>query len=453
MKLLSLKAKLTLLYTLLMTAVVCAVFAILFSFSNQEILTGVGSQLEERVADARGDLFCTEGTLEIDSDFLELKDGIYLSLYNTNGVFLYGKIPYGFKNTIPFEDGNVRKIQNGNTQYYVLDMIYDIPDYGITDIRGIVSVSAAEKTFLLTIRFALILLPLIVIATAALGYFMTKRTLRPVDEITRTVQAIRKDSDLSRRVSLRKGNDEIYRLAATFDSMLAQLEESLMRERQFTSDVAHELRTPLSTMTLLCENLLFEETLSESVRKDILLLQKKVAGLSRMVSQLLILSRADRGQAKIELEHLNLSELAVLACEEVRDIASSKNISVLTNIEPDLFISGDETLLIRFFLNLLKNAVSYGNSNGQIRVTLKKSAADSGQITGSISDNGIGISTSDLPHIWERFFQADPSRSETESSGLGLSMVAWIIKEHRGEITVKSTLGKGTTFTFFFPAD
>lgn len=453
MKLLSLKAKLTLLYTLLMTAVVCAVFAILFSFSNQEILTGVGSQLEERVADARGDLFCTEGTLEIDSDFLELKDGIYLSLYNTNGVFLYGKIPYGFKNTIPFEDGNVRKIQNGNTQYYVLDMIYDIPDYGITDIRGIVSVSAAEKTFLLTIRFALILLPLIVIATAALGYFMTKRTLRPVDEITRTVQAIRKDSDLSRRVGLRKGNDEIYRLAATFDSMLAQLEESLMRERQFTSDVAHELRTPLSTMTLLCENLLFEETLSESVRKDILLLQKKVAGLSRMVSQLLILSRADRGQAKIELEHLNLSELAVLACEEVRDIASLKNISVLTNIEPDLFISGDETLLIRFFLNLLKNAVSYGNSNGQIRVTLKKSAADSGQITGSISDNGIGISTSDLPHIWERFFQADPSRSETESSGLGLSMVAWIIKEHHGEITVKSTLGKGTTFTFFFPAD
>lgn len=332
-------------------------------------------------------------------------------------------------------------------------MIYDIPDYGITDIRGIVSVSAAEKTFLLTIRFALILLPLIVIATAALGYFMTKRTLRPVDEITRTVQAIRKDSDLSRRVGLRKGNDEIYRLAATFDSMLAQLEESLMRERQFTSDVAHELRTPLSTMTLLCENLLFEETLSESVRKDILLLQKKVAGLSRMVSQLLIISRADRGQAKIELEHLNLSELAVLACEEVRDIASSKNISVLTNIEPDLFISGDETLLIRFFLNLLKNAVSYGNSNGQIRVTLKKSAADSGQITGSISDNGIGISTSDLPHIWERFFQADPSRSETESSGLGLSMVAWIIKEHHGEITVKSTLGKGTTFTFFFPAD
>lgn len=329
MKLLSLKAKLTLLYTLLMTAVVCAVFAILFSFSNQEILTGVGSQLEERVADARGNLFCTEGTLEIDSDFLELKDGIYLSLYNTNDVFLYGKIPYGFKNTIPFEDGNVRKIQNGNTQYYVLDMIYDIPDYGITDIRGIVSVSAAEKTFLLTIRFALILLPLIVIATAALGYFMTKRTLRPVDEITRTVQAIRKDSDLSRRVGLRKGNDEIYRLAATFDSMLAQLEESLMRERQFTSDVAHELRTPLSTMTLLCENLLFEETLSESVRKDILLLQKK----------------------------------------------------------------------------------------------------------------------------WQDFFQADPSRSETESSGLGLSMVAWIIKEHHGEITVKSTLGKGTTFTFFFPAD
>ncbi len=452
MKRFSLKTKLTLLYTLLMTAVVCAVFVVLFSFSNQEILTGVSSQLEERVADARSDLSYAAGALEIDSDFLELKEGIYLSLYNTNGVFLYGKIPYGFENNVPFEDGNVRKIQNGNTQYYVLDMVYDIPGYGITDIRGIVSVSAAEKTFLLTIRFALILLPLIVIVTATLGYFMTKRTLRPVDEITRTVQAIQKDNDLSRRVDLGKGNDEIYRLAATFDSMLMQLEEGLMRERQFTSDVAHELRTPLSTMTLLCENLL-EETLSETVREDLLLLQKKVAGLSRMVSQLLTLSRADRGQANIEREHLNLSELAVLACEEVRDAASSKKISVLTDIESDLFVSGDETLLIRFFLNLLNNAVSYGNPGGEILITLKKADTDNRQITGSISDNGIGISDSDLPHIWERFYQADPSRSESESSGLGLSMVAWIVKEHHGEITVKSTLGKGTTFSFFFPED
>lgn len=270
----SLKTKLAALYTLLMTSVVCMIFAILFSFSNNEILTGVGSQLEERVADALDEIQYDGEHLEIDSDFLELENGIYLSLYGTDGSFLYGKIPYGFDNSAPFEDGNVRKVKNGDTQYYILDRISQISGYGVVDIRGVASITAAEKSFLLTVRLSLILLPLIVIITAILGYFMTKRTLRPVDQMTRTVQAIQTDGDLSRRVSLGKGNDEIYRLASTFDNMLAQIEDSMLRERQFTSDVAHELRTPLSTMTLLCDDLLTHEPLDPSVQEELLLLQR-----------------------------------------------------------------------------------------------------------------------------------------------------------------------------------
>ena len=275
----SLKTKLTALYTTLMTAVVCMILAFLFSFSNKEILTGVGRQLEERVSDSLDDIRFDGEYLEVDSDFLELKNGIYLSLYATNGNFLYGKIPYGFDNSLPFENGNVRKVKNGDTQYYALDLVYEIPGYGVVDIRGISSITAAEKSFIMTVRLSLILLPLIVVITAILGYFMTKRTLRPVDQITRTVQAIQADGDLSRRVSLGKGNDEIYRLASTFDSMLAQIENSMVRERQFTSDVAHELRTPLSTMTLICDNLLSDNHLEASTREDLLLLQKKVHGL------------------------------------------------------------------------------------------------------------------------------------------------------------------------------
>ena len=155
MKYLSLKAKLTLLYTLLMTSVVCIIVIILFSFSNQEILTGVSSQLEERVAEARSDIQYTNGALDVDSDFLELEDGIYLSLYSLDGTFLYGKIPYEFDNSVSFEDGNVRKIHSENTQYYVLDMQYEIPGYGFVTIRGISSITAAERSFLMTIRLSL----------------------------------------------------------------------------------------------------------------------------------------------------------------------------------------------------------------------------------------------------------------------------------------------------------
>lgn len=447
----SLKTKLTALYTLLMTSVVCMIFAILFSFSNNEILTGVGSQLEERVADALDEIQYDGEHLEIDSDFLELENGIYLSLYGTDGSFLYGKVPYGFDNSAPFEDGNVRKVKNGDTQYYILDRIFQISGYGVVDIRGVASITAAEKSFLLTVRLSLILLPLIVIITAILGYFMTKRTLRPVDQMTRTVQAIQTDGDLSRRVSLGKGNDEIYRLASTFDNMLAQIEDSMLRERQFTSDVAHELRTPLSTMTLLCDDLLTHEPLDPSVQEELLLLQKKINGLSHMVSQLLMLSRADQGRAKLEPESLNLSELAQMACEEAKEYASKKQIAVEYQIAPQLYMVGDETLLIRFFMNLLNNAVSYGKENGHIWVTLQQDTESPHLINGSVKDDGIGIREDDLPHIWERFYQADTSRTESENSGLGLSMVDWIVKAHHGKIAVESTFGEGSSFTFCFP--
>ncbi len=451
MKCLSLKAKLTVLYTVLMTSVVCIVVAILFSFSNQEILSGVGSQLEERVADAISEIHYRQGSLEIDSDFLELEDGIYLSLYSSDGHFLYGKVPYAFDNSVTFEDGNVRKIQGTDTQYYVLDMIYDIPEYGVVDIRGVSSITAAERSFLLTIRLSLILLPLLVIVTAVLGYFMTKHTLKPVDKITRTVQAIQKDRDLSRRVSLGNGKDEIYRLAQTFDHMLEEVEKSLLREQQFTSDVAHELRTPLSTMTLLCETILDRKDLEPSLREDLLILQKKIHSLSRMSSQLLMLSRADQGRAKIEQERIDFSDLALITCEEARENAIHKHISLDMDIEPDLFIMGDETLLIRFFINLLNNSISYGKANGHIFVSLHRSKEYPTKIEGFIKDDGIGIAAKDLPHIWERFYQADTSRTENESSGLGLSMVDWIVKVHHGTIRAESELGQGTTFFFSFP--
>lgn len=131
-----------------------------------------------------------------------------------------------------------------------------------------------------------------------------------------------------------------------------------------------------------------------------------------------------------------------------QDADSASAISIETQIERDLYILGDETLLMRFWMNLLQNAITYGRSGGHIRVTVQKGI---GRIEGSILDDGIGISEEDLPHIWERFYQADTSRTRENSSGLGLAMVKWIVKEHGGEITVRSRIGEGTEFSFWFP--
>lgn len=138
-------------------------------------------------------------------------------------------------------------------------------------------------------------------------------------------------------------------------------------------------------------------------------------------------------------------------CKEAKEYASKKQITVEYQIAPQLYMVGDETLLIRFFMNLLNNAVSYGKENGHIWVTLQQDTEAPHLIKGSVKDDGIGIREDDLPHIWERFYQADPSRTESENSGLGLSMVDWIVKAHHGKITVESTFGEESIFTFCFP--
>ena len=180
------------------------------------------------------------------------------------------------------------------------------------------------------------------------------------------------------------------------------------------------------------------------------MLYGKVRYLTQIIAQLLILSRVDQGRAKVARERVNFSELTQIAVEEAAERAKEKNITVLADISEGLMLLGDETLLIRFWMNLLNNAIAYGRDGGQIRVSLR---AWGDEITGEIRDDGIGISEEALPHIWERFYQEDASRTGSSSSGLGLSMVQWIVKEHGGNIRVSSRKGEGSCFYFTFPAN
>lgn len=452
MRRLSLKVKLTLLYTILMTAMTCSVLALLFSLSGKELLAGVQGQLEQRVSEAGEDIEWDDGKLRFDADLLSLEYGVYLSVYDADGYLLYGKVPYGFDNSALFEDGTVREYSADGTDFYLMDLFYQVKDYGSVVIRGVASITDAEASFRFAIRLAAILMPLLTVLTAVTGYLMTRRTLRPVSRVTETVRQIQTDGDLSRRVSLGKGNDEIYRMADTFDRMLDQIEESFQREQQFASDASHELRTPVAEMLLQCEELLQNDALDEQTRGGVAFLRQKSVHLSQIISQLLFLTRADQGRQKLTMERLDFGELTAMVCEEAQSLAqdadSGSRITIETQIGRDLYILGDETLLMRFWMNLLQNAIAYGRPDGHIRVTVQKGI---GRIEGSILDDGIGISEADLPHIWERFYQADTSRTRENSSGLGLAMVKWIVKEHGGEISVRSRIGEGTEFTFWFP--
>ena len=458
MKRLSLKIKLTLLYTFFMVLATCAVLAILLSLSNREILAGAQSRLERRVQDSADDVTLEDGGLRVDSDFYSVTKDVYLSLYTEDMYFLYGRVPYGFDVQPEIADGRTRRIAEGNTDWYVYDMSFRLAEDYTVYLRGITSVTDAEASFGVTIRFAVILFPLMALVTAVIGYRFTRRTLLPVKQITRTVQKIRADADLSRRIGLkapegreRRNRDEIYGLASTFDDMLEELEEVFQREKQFTSDVSHELRTPISVILAQCAECLEDEGLTARQREQLLLIERKAKDMAGMISQLLFLSRADQGRQPLQREPVNVSELTLMTAEEQQLLADAegRGVRISCDAGSDITACVDETLFIRLLVNLISNAVSYSRPNGKVTVSL--SCAD-GEIKGTVRDNGIGISEEDLPHIWERFYRADASRQPGGHSGLGLSMVKWIAEAHGGSVEAESRLGEGSTFTFHMPA-
>ena len=448
MKKLSLKTRLVLLHTGVTTAAVCMVLALLFSLSSHEILSNVQNQLEERVSGSFDLVEYEHGRLDYDSELLELKNGIYLSIYEGDGELLYGKIPYGFPYDLKFQDGSIRTVSSSGVDYSVLDMTFPVEGYGTLMIRGIVSVSDAEQGFRYTLRLALILLPLLVVLSAVCGYFLSRRALSPVSRITETVRRIQRENDLSGRIRLGPGRDEIYTLACTFDSLLETIEESVKREKQFTSDVSHELRTPVSVIQMQCEALLGRDDLNEAAKREVEIIAGKARSMSDMISQLLLLSRADQGRARVQYEVLDFSGLAEAAAEEFGTLASERGIRLHAEIQPDLSVQADQTLILRMMGNLLQNAVTYGKDGGDVWFHVDR-AGESIRLI--IRDNGIGISEEALPHIWERFYQADPARGGSGGSGLGLSMVQWIVRIHHGEIQVESRLGEGTVFTVWLP--
>lgn len=437
-------------YSFFMVLVTCICLAILFSLSGKEILTSAQMHLRERVQESADEIELEDGEFEIDSDFYSLDNNVYLALYDTGGDFLYGKVPPGLEQAPQFEDGKIQTVKSGTEQWYVYDVQYEMENGQEFYIRGVVSVTETQKEFLIAVRFAVILLPLTVILTVLIGYRLIRRTLLPVRQMTETVQEIQKDGDLSRRigVSQETGKDEFYQLAGTFDGMLESLEQAFRRERQFTSDVSHELRTPVSVILAQCEASLNRTDLSEEQRKEILLIRKKAGEMSQMISQLLLLSRADQGRQQLNKEEINISELTEIIVEEQKMLAQRRKIEVHTEIEPDITGYLDESFYIRMLDNLISNAVSYGKEGGNIKVTLHQIPSG---VRGTVEDDGIGISRDDQVHIWERFYRVDASRTGKEDgshSGLGLSMAKWIAQAHGGNVRVESELGKGSCFTF-----
>jgi heavy metal sensor kinase len=294
------------------------------------------------------------------------------------------------------------------------------------------------------------LIPAVVAIASAGGYWLSGRALKPVDDITEAARSIG-IGNLSQRLVIPQTGDELQRLSETWNSMLGRLENAVTRLTRFTADASHELRTPLAIIRTTAEIAGRMPRPAESYRAALDQIVLESESMTKLVEDLLFLARSDADNLDIPKSVLDLEQVMNDACMSMRSIAGSKNVSLHFPVAGKaIFVIGNEPALRRLILVLLDNAIKYSPSGGAVQLNLRMSRQ---QARLCIEDHGTGILTSELPHIFERFYRAASGRNLPRAgSGLGLSLAADIARHHGATIEVNSTPGKGSTFTVLFPA-
>lgn len=310
------------------------------------------------------------------------------------------------------------------------------------------SMESVEQTLNRLLLVLLVTMPVALAVSLAGGWFLAGRALRPVDAITLAAQRIA-GGDLTQRLNVPPSVDEIGRLASTFNNMIARLETSFRQIRQFSSDASHELRTPLTVMKGETELALRRPREAGDYTVVLESNLEEIDRMTRIVDELLFLSRADMGEVKMEHLPVSLESLLEDIYRQASLLGQERGIQVVLGTMAEAVVHGDELRLRELFLNLMDNAVKYSSPGGTVEMNM---TAASGHAKVSITDHGIGISPEDLARIFDRFYRTDDARAHTKKgTGLGLAICAWIAESHNGRIEVQSEPGKGSTFTVILP--
>ncbi len=292
-------------------------------------------------------------------------------------------------------------------------------------------------------------LPLIVALAIGGGYLLMRRALHPVDEIRQKAAQIT-SRNLGERLPVVHTGDELERLAVDLNRMIERLETSFHQVNRFSADASHELRTPLTVLQGELESMARSSSnLPIEIRDTIGSALEETQRLAKIVENLLAISRLEAGEARKQLERLDFAELARSTADQMRLLAEEKNIHLDCNGAEHVEVDADPARLKQVVVNLLDNAIKYTPERGKVSISVVKQ--DSRAVL-EVEDNGIGISTDDLPHVFERFYRADKARSrQMGGTGLGLSIVRSICLAHGGRVTVNSTEGRGSLFRVELP--
>lgn len=432
----TLKKKIVIWYTAWMAVIAVVVAVTIVATSDILARRQAYNDLIEGVHDALGDMRGRGGRIDLD-EVDEFDDGIYYQVFDESGMMVKGSELDGVP---PAPSVSSAVLQQAG--WYVYSQEQD--GYAV---RGLMRSSQTVSYISALELISLILLPVVIALSALGGYFITRRNFRPVDRMIETADRISQSADLSSRINIESGNDEIHSLAASFDRMIDRLDEAFRKEKQFTSDVSHELRTPLSVINAECEYALRHSSDNSTLVQALESIKDQNGRMTRLTAQLLMLARSDQDRLTLKLSVFDVSQSAVTVLESFRPQFEEKGITAQSECTAPLMVKADEDMITRVIINLVSNAVQYSRENGHIWI--RTYLEDDGRPAFSVKDDGIGIAEENQQAVFDRFFQEDSSRTGS-SCGLGLSIVKAIAKAHGASVSLISRQGEGSEFIFTF---
>lgn len=359
--------------------------------------------------------------------------------------------------TLPTSFGALEQALQGETVYETVENVkprirmVTIPILERKKVTSIVQVGTSLEDFDETMKrlflILIISIPTSISVTTVLGYFLAKKALRPVDQIRRTAVKI-SSSNLDERIDIGGRRDELSRLAKTFNEMISRLKDSFQRVNQFSIDVSHELKTPLTIIKGQTEVALRKDRTPDDYRGILSSNLEEVNRMNRIIEDLLLISKADSKNVVLNTEDIAIRDLIAGVCVDMKVFAENRGIELAVKELDDVRLKGDELKLRRMLLNIIENGIKYTPDGGRVEVS---SSLNNGCVEINIKDNGSGIPEDDLKYIFDRFYRGDKSRKRQSGSGLGLSISKWIAEAHNGVIKAESRTTEGSSFTIKLP--
>jgi heavy metal sensor kinase len=455
----SLKSRLTLLYVAILGSILIAFGASIYFTVRRELL----DDFEENVRrQARGfakvcfqdfERVQRKETIPLDSYVQEL--GATAGVYDKSGTPLYVSPdrPPAFDRARLSPGGSLRQTIGSRDYRFVVETARDPDGTEYHVVFGLQEERVGRRLERMLLFFA-IFIPALLLIAWYVGRVFVRGALSPVDTLRKRAESIQR-SNLSQRVPIPTTRGEIRDLAITLNDMLGRLERAFDQVNAFTSNASHELKTPLANLRSEIELALEGDPDVATYQRLLASAAEEVSRMTHIVDNLLLLAQLDSKQEVLRRDRVNLSEVAGQAAGDLEILGETRGIKVRAAVlEPGVHVNGDEVALRRVLMNLLENGVKYGREGSEVKVKVWKEGA-SARV--EIADNGVGIPAESLPHLFDRFYRVDRSRSRSSADtvgghGLGLSITRSLVEAHGGTISVTSREGVGTTFLVALPA-